>query len=301
MILGALGSVALLLAGALAVAVLEPRLVRGGEPGPAHPVPIRTAVRPWRRDPWMYVAGPVLALLAVCLGAIVIPLGPDLVGADLSIGLFYFIVVVDLIVVAIALSGWGANTASSVEACYRVVAQLVAYVIPLGLAIIGPIMMARSMSTVDIVQAQEQADLWYVVAQPGSFVLYLVTGLMQSYRAPFLEPFAGRIGAGVLGVSGGWTGLLWRVALSGLLFLVAAMGAVLFLGGWDGPLLPGPVWMAIKTLALVGLLLWAGARARPRSTAGMLALSWKILIPAGLANVLVVGALILLGVGQEPF
>lgn len=300
MILAAAGSVALLLAGALAIAALEPRLLRG-ERGPARPVTLRTHVTPWRQDPWMYLAGPVLALMAVCLGAVVIPLGPDLIGADLSIGLFYFIVVVDIAVVAIALSGWGANTWPSVEACYRVVAQLVAYVVPLGLAIIGPIMMARSMSTVDIVLAQDRADLWYVLAQPGSFALYLVTGLMQSYRRPFLEPFADRLDGGVLGVSGGWTALLWRVALSGLLFLVAAMGAVLFLGGWDGPVLPGPVWMAVKTLALAALLLWGGGRVRPRSTAAMLALSWKILIPAGLANVLVVGGLILLGVGQEPF
>src|SRR5690606_17200183 len=158
-----------------------------------------------------------------CLGAVVLPFGPGLVARDLGIALFYFIVVVDFLVLGIALAGWGANTPAAIEACYRGVAQLVAYVVPLGLAILGPIMMARSLSTVAIVEAQREAGLWYVVAQPQGFALYLVTGLMQIYRAPFLEPFAARIHGGVLGVSGGADALLWRLALSGGLFVVAAM------------------------------------------------------------------------------
>lgn len=300
-VLSALSAVGLLAVGALVVAVLEPVLVGAHEPGPATAVPVRAGVSASRSDPWMYDAGPILGVIAVCCGAVVIPFGPSAVAADLSIGLFYFIVVVDVVAVALALTGWGANTAAAVEACYRVVAQLVAYVIPLGLAIIGPIMMARSMSTVDIVEAQQRAGMWYLLVQPLGFGLYLVTALMQSYRAPFEEPFAERLDGGVLGAVGGWRGLLLRFTLSGLLFLVAAMGAVLFLGGWDGPLLPGWLWMTCKTLALAVILVGVGARLQRRSTAQMLALSWKVLIPVGLVNVLVVGGLILLGVGQSPF
>lgn len=296
----ALWTLALLAGGALLTGVLEPRLLRG-EPGPATPVPLRPAVRPAGRDSWLYHAGPVVALFAVAAAAVVLPFGAGLIGADLGIGLFYFIVVVDVVVVGVALGAWGANTPDATEACYRVVAQLVAYVVPLGLAVIGPIMMARSLSTLDIVQAQSQAGLPYLVAQPLGFALYLVTGLMQSYRAPFLEPFAERIGGGVLGVVGGWQALAWRVALAGLLFVVAGMGAVLFLAGPAGPLLPGPVWMTLKTFAMMALMLWAGRRVRLRTTAEMLSLAWRVLIPVGLANVLLVGALILLGVGQSPF
>lgn len=124
---------------------------------------------------------------------------------------------------------------------------------------------------------------------------------MQAYRAPFLEPFAERIGRGVLGIYGGWFGWLWRFALAGLLFVVAAMGSVLFLGGYAGPLLPGWSWMLIKTFAVMALMLWLGRRIRLASTSEMLALTWKVLIPAGLGNVLLVGGLILLGVGQGPF
>ena len=296
-----LWTVFLLLAGAGATFLLEPRFLRTDEAGPASRGQVRPARRPKMIDPWMYYAGPVVALLGTAWATVVIPFGPELIGADVNIGLFYFIVVVDFVVLGLALAGWGANTPHGIEACYRAVSQLAAYVIPLGLAIIGPIMMARSLSTVAIVEAQADAGLWYVVAQPVGFALYIVCGLMQTYRAPFLEPFADRIDRGVLGVSGGWMILLWRVALAAVLFVVSAMGAVLFLGGYAGPLLPGPVWMALKTFGMMILMLWLGRKVRLLTVDEMLRLAWKILIPIGLANVLIVGALILLGVGQSPF
>lgn len=296
----ALGSLAVLFAlgvGALLTTFLERALLQRThtEPGPAATSGYRQDVRLPQPDRWLYPAGPVLALLGVALATVVIPFGPDLIGEDLGIGVFYFIVVVDFVVLGIALSGWGANTPDAVEACYRIVAQLVAYVIPLGLALVGAIMMARSLSTVSIVEAQ--SGLWYIVLQPIGFALYVITGLMQSYRAPFLDPFAHSINGGVLSVSGSWQAVAWRLALSGVLFVVAAMGAVLFLGGWGGPLLPGPLWMLLKTYGLMAFMVWIGTRVRPLSTAQMLALSWKILIPIGLVNVLIVGVLILLGVG----
>jgi NADH-quinone oxidoreductase subunit H len=283
--------------GSLLAAGLERAVVRG-EAGPARRVRLREGARPTAPDPWLYDAAPLVALVAVAWAAVVLPFGPELVGADLGIGLFYFIVVVDLAVLAIALGGWGANTRSAVESCYRVVAQLVSYVVPLGLAVIGPIMMARSMSTVRIADSQAEAGLWYVLAQPLGFALYVVTALMQAYRAPFLEPFAASIEGGPLPAYGGFRAAIWRVALSGLLFVVAAMGAVLFLGGWHGPWLPGPVWMLLKTALVMLVMLAVGRLVRPRGVAETIALAWKVLIPVGLANVLVVGALILLGVGQ---
>lgn len=283
-----------LLAAAWLTGRLERWLARG-EPGPVQTIGSDCIPSLPNRDRWLFPAGPAMALIGVFLGAIVIPFGPGLIAQDLGIGVFYFIVVLDFVVLGVALSGWGANTSNAVEACYRIVAQLVSYVVPLGLALVGTIMMAKSLSSVRIVEAQ--SELWFIVLQPLGFVLYLITGLMQSYRAPFLEAFAQDIGGGVLGVTGGWTARLWRVAMSGILFLVAAMGAVLFLGGWLGPWLPGPVWMLLKTFALMVLMLILGRMVRPLSTAQMLALSWKVLIPVGMVNVLIVGLLILLHIG----
>jgi NADH-quinone oxidoreductase subunit H len=283
-----------MLCGALLTRRLE-RWIGSPERGPARPVSLLHTAVPPNADRWLFPAGAVIGFVGVLLGAVVLPFSPTLVARDLGIGVFYFIVVLDFVVLGIALTGWGANTPDAVESCYRIVAQLVAYVVPLGLAYIGAIMMARSLSTVRIVEAQ--SGLWFVILQPIGFALYIVSGLMQSYRHPFLEPFADRISGGVLSAIGGWAALLWRVALSGVFFLVAAMGAVLFLGGWSGPWLPPPVWMALKTYALMALMLWLGRLVRPLSTSEMLALSWRVLIPIGLANVLVVGVLILLHIG----
>ena len=298
MMASAAAVLAALLVGAALTWAVERLFVRPGwEAGPAAGADLRRGLDLPNADRWLLPAGPVVALAGVALAMVVVPFGPGLIGRDLGIGLFYVIVVVDFVVLGLALAGWGANTPDAVEACYRIVAQLIAYVVPLGLAYVGVVMMARSLSTAAVVEAQQ--DLWFVVLQPLGFLLYLVTGLMQSYRAPFLEPFASSIDAGVLGAAGGWSALLWRVALAGVLFIVAAIGSVLYLGGPSGPWLPGWAWMLAKTYALMVLMLGLGRCVRPLSTAGMLALSWKILIPTGLVNVLIVGGLILLGVGPR--
>ena len=272
------------------------RLMRlRAELGPAAAPRVREDVKLLNADRWLYPAGTVSALLGVLLALVVIPFGPGLIAEDLGIGAFYFIVVLDFVVLGVALTGWGANTRDAVDTYYRITAQLVAYVVPLGLAYVGAIMMAESLSMLTIVE--RQTDLWFVALQPIGFALYLITGLMQAYRAPFMEPFSEHLGNGVLGVVGGWQALVWRFVLAGLLFAVAAMGSVLYLGGWLGPWLPAPVWMLFKTFALMALMLGLGRLVKPLSTAQMLKLSWRVLIPVGLANVLVVGALILLGVG----
>lgn len=292
---GALFTVLALLAGAALTFCLERVLTPAL--GAAQPLKLGGDVTLTRADRWMYPAGPLSALFGVTVAAAVLPFGPKLIGADLGIGAFYFIVVVDFVVLGVALSGWGAGTHNAAESFYRITAQLVAYVVPLGLAYVGALMMAAALSTTQIVEAQ--SDVWFIVLQPLGFALYLVTGLMQAYRAPFYEPFSEHLGGGVLNFVGGWKALVWRVSLAGLLFVVAAMGALLYLGGWLGPWLPGPVWMLLKTFALMALMLWLGRRVRPLSTAQMLSLSWRILIPAGLLNVLIVGGLILLGAGPQ--
>jgi len=292
---GALLVLATLLVGGVGTMGLERLMRLRAELGPAAAPRVREDVKLLNADRWLYPAGTVSALMGVLLALVVVPFGPGLIAEDLGIGAFYFIVVVDFVVLGVALTGWGANTRDAVDTYYRMTAQLVAYVVPLGLAYVGAIMMAESLSIVTIVE--RQTGLWFVVLQPIGFVLYLITGLMQAYRAPFMEPFSEHLGNGVLGVVGGWQALVWRFVLAGLLFAVAAMGSVLYLGGWLGPWLPAPVWMLLKTFALMALMLGLGRLVKPLSTAQMLKLSWRVLIPVGLANVLVVGALILLGVG----
>ncbi|MHB9149948.1 MAG: NADH-quinone oxidoreductase subunit H [Thermoleophilia bacterium] len=215
----------------------------------------------------------------VMFAVVVIPWGDRLVPHDLGVGVFYFIVVMDSVVLGLSLGGWGANVRDSVDVYYRGVAQLVAYVVPLGLAYIGAIMMAGSLSTQRIVEAQ--AGMWFVALQPIGFLLYLATGLMQAYRPPFLEPFSAFIRGRVYRSSAGWQAIGWRIAMSATLFLVATMGAVLYLGGWRGPVLPGPFWMLIKTY---GLMAFSSATPDPESArmvGGLLMSKYMMARPGG--------------------
>lgn len=294
---GALFTFLVLFVGAALTHLIELKFFPAEELGAAFPVKIKKDIKINHTDKCLYFSAPIVAFAGVAMAAAVIPFDENLIGSDINIGLFYFIVVVDFVVLGISIGGWGANSSNSVETYYRITAQLIAYVVPLGLAIIGPIMMARSMSTQNIINSQ--SGLWYIVSQPLGFALYIVTALMQSYRAPFLEPFAENNRKGILSFFGGWKAFLWRITLSGVLFVVAAMGAILFLGGWKGPVLPGFLWMIVKIVFMIFLMLFAGRKVKKISSAEMLKLSWKYLIPIGLFNVLIVGGLILLGVGGK--
>lgn len=246
------------------------------------------------RDKWMYYAGPITAFIGLLLASVILPFAKN-IGSDTNIGIFYFIVVMDFVVMGIAVAGWGANTARSVEACYRAIAQLLSYVLPLGLSLVGVAMMASSLSTQMIVKAQ--VGTWFVIHQPLGFFLYFATGLMLSYRNPFAEPFSKNIDGGISSDYMGWQKTLVGFILSGTIFIIAALGTALFLGGWQGPsILPGMVWFWGKTI-LVIIVLHILSRKLPRlSVSQMLSLSWKIFIPLGLINVLATGVLILLGV-----
>ena len=163
---------------------------------------------------------------------------------------------------------------------------------PLGFAAIGPVMAAESLSTTRIVAAQQ--SLWYAVWQPLGLALYLVAALIVTFRHPFDSAYAGsELEGGVLGEYSGPHLLLFKLALNALFVLLMAMGVVLFFGGWQGPLLPPPVWFTLKTVALTAVTLW-GVRFAPRLRHDqMLSLAWKILLPASLINIVLVGILAL--------
>lgn len=259
------------------------RLLRAADHLPPHP------------DGALFRTAPLIAVATVVLAAWVVPFGPA-TAADTPIGLFYFIVLLGPFVVALANAGWGTNSKYGLVASMRAASHLVAYEVALGFAILGPAMAAESLSLVRIVEAQEH--LWFVVWQPLGLGLYLASALFAVYRRPFDTPIAGEIAGGALAEYGGTRLLLFRAALAVLLFLTAAAGAAIYLGGWHGPpvvgpFLPAPVWMLLKSYALVALLLWVGRRTPRFGHDQMLRFSWKIVLPVAFVNLAVTGILIL--------
>jgi NADH-quinone oxidoreductase subunit H len=250
-----------------------------------------------RPDDALFRSAPALAFVVVVLAAWTVPLSPGMRGGDTAVALFLFIVLLGPFVIALANAGWGANGKYGLVGSMRAAAHLVSYEVLLGFAILGPAMAAESLSLVRIVEAQRAG--WYVLWQPLGFVLYLASALFTIYRRPFDLPMAGsELAGGVLEEYAGTPLLLFRVALHGLLFLVSAVGAALYLGGWHGPpligsLLPGVVWMLLKTLAIVSVLLLVSRRTPRLRVDQMLVFAWKVLLPVAFVNLAAVGILML--------
>ncbi|PYR89399.1 MAG: hypothetical protein DMF84_24565 [Acidobacteria bacterium] len=236
-------------------------------------------------------AAPV-AITAVGLGAIVVPIGDStaaLPGPQLAVGIFFYLVVLDVMAVALFMAGWGANARPGTEAAFLAGAQLVSYLIPLGFAVTGAVMAAESLSATTLVLHQRVPfGLW----QPLGLAIYLVAAMGQTYRPPVDLPVGGDVDVRVE-----YRGAARRLldgSLYAVWFLAASMGVLLFLGGWRGPWLPGQIWFVLKTTLLLIMMAWLGVRFRRLTMAQLIRGAWLVLIPASIFNVILVGILMML-------
>lgn len=288
--------------GTYGIAVLQHLLLTGPRHfGAAFVLPITGAalllrqenLLPRNADTFLFRSAPFIALSVVSLVALVIPLGPNLIGFDPAIGLFYFIVLLSPFVVALMNAGWSQNAKEGVFSTFRAAAYLVSYEVPIGFAAIGPVMAAQTLSIQRIVLSQ--AGLWYVVWQPLGLAIYLLAALFVTFRHPFDSALSGsELEGGALAEYSGPRLLLFKMALNAIFLILMGMGVVLFFGGWQGPFLPAPLWFVLKTFALSALVLWAARLLPTLRHDQMLTLSWKILLPASLVNIILVGILTLI-------
>ena len=248
---------------------------------------------PRNADYFLFRSAPFIAVAVVALTALVMPLSPNVIGFNPSIGLFYFLVLLSPFVVALMNAGWSQNSKDGLFSTFRAAAYLISYEVPIGFAAIGPVMAAQSLATQQIVQSQ--ANLWYVVWQPLGVVIYLLSALFVTFRHPFDSALGGsELEGGVFAEYSGVRLLLFKFALDAIFFLLMGMGVLLFFGGWQGPFLPAPLWFLLKTFILAAIVLWIG-RFLPRlRNDQMLTLCWKILLPASLVNITLVGILTLI-------
>lgn len=240
--------------------------------------------------PALRALAPPCMLAIVASGAALLPLWSAYAGGDANVGLFFYAMLIDLAFVGIATIGWAANAPPGVAALFGAVAQFLSYAIVIGFGMIGPAMEAQSLSPSAIAQHQV---LWYVVTQPGSFILYFAGSLAQSFRHPFSEPLGAGAG-GALDDLGGAPLLCARWALDLLAFAVAFMGVVLFFGGWNGvPGVGGSAIMFAKTLVWLAAVVVIRGRLRTVQYERLIAVFWKVGMPVALVNVIVVGAVVL--------
>ncbi len=249
-------------------------------------------ILPRKSDRLFFEVGPVLLLIAALLSLAIIPLAPGLIVTDLATGALFFNAALAYVLVAMIMAGWGPDGAYGMIGGWRFLGQLIAYAMLVVMPITTVAMRAESLSTIDIVNSQEM--LWNIVYQPLGFLLFLFAGMAMAFVPPFDLPVASGELAG--GVEAEYTGvrlIIFRLGRMVLILSVSSAIVVFYLGGWLGPFGPDWSWSMIKILGVAALML-AGGRMLPRiREATLLAWSWKLGIPLALANIFLVGVLVL--------
>ncbi len=242
---------------------------------------------PHRADRAIFATAVIVVPLAALLDYVVIPFGTTrwgpLIFRDLNVGVVYFAATSSLVVVGILMAGWGSNNKYALLGGLRSAAQMVSYEIPMGLSLITVALMAGSLSTVTIVNAQ--AGLWYIVAQPVAFLVFLTAATAEVNRVPFdLVEAESELVAGYFSEYSGMRFALFQLGEYGEMFAMAGMAVTLFLGGWRGPVLPPVLWFVIKLYALIFVFMWVRWTYPRFRIDQLLNFSWKVLIPVSLLN-----------------
>ena len=254
-------------------------------------------------DHWFFLAAPAIVFSPMLASFVVIPFGPGVVGADLNIGLLYLTTLGSMTVLGIVIAGWASNNKYSLIGGLRSAGQLISYEVPQILSLVTVVLVAGSLSMVDIVAAQPGWHLGVLVL-PLAFLTYFIAGLAETNRAPFDLPEAeSELVAGFLTEYSGMRWGLFFVAEYGEVTVVSAIVTTLWFGGWHGPFtdtaptLIGPVlgvlWFTLKIYVFVLVFMWIRATLPRLRIDQLMALCWKVLIPVTLTNVLVTAVLLL--------
>ena len=212
--------------------------------------------------------------------------------ADLNVGLLYVFAMGSLAVYGAVLGGWASNNKYSLLGGLRLSAQMVSYELPLGLSVIGVLMLAESLSLVKIVDAQKA--VWFIFYQPLGFVLFMIAAFAECARTPFdLIECENEL---VAGFQTEYSSMKWALFMLGEychIIVASALATTLFLGGWHGPFLPPILWFVIKTFALVFFFIWVRGTFPRFRFDQLMQLGWKVLLPLCLVNIVLTGAVIL--------
>jgi len=253
---------------------------------------------PDEADRPVFKIAPVLVLVSTVAVIVIIPFGPGLIFRDLEVGIFYALAISSLSTVGVLMAGWSSGNKYSLMGGLRAAGQLIAYELPLVLAVIGTVMLAGTMSMSGIVEAQISAGYPYVILQFIGFGIFMIAALAELSRIPFDMPIAeSELVMGYLTEYSGFRFLFFFLAEFANMFSLSAIAVTLFLGGYWLPGIPedvlayaGPVILLGKTFLLVFTMIWF-RWTFPRFREDQLQnLAWKVLIPLALANIILTGA-----------
>jgi len=304
------------------IAFMQVRLgpMRVGPWGLLQPIadPIKLLLKediiPERADRWIFVTAPIITLIPAFIVFAVIPFGPsinvfgtpvNLYVTDLNIGVLYVLSVSSVGVLGIILAGWASNSKYPLLGALRSAAQMVSYEVALGFSIMGVLMMAGTLSLVEIVEAQRNAGWWFVFLQPLGFILFFICGVAETNRAPFDLPEAeSELVAGFHTEYSGFRFSLFFLAEYAAMIVISSMAVTLFWGGWLRPfpnvealafldVVPPIVWFAAKVVVFLYCYLWFRASWPRYRYDQLMKIGWRYLLPLAIANVIVTAVLVI--------
>jgi len=268
---------------------------------------LKEIIIPTNANQFLFVIAPMLALAPALAAWAVIPFDDGLVLADINAGLLYVLALTSLSVYGIIIAGWASNSKYAFLGAIRSAAQMVAYEIAMGFALVGVLMAAGSLNLGDIVNAQAGSVLhWFWLPLLPLFLVYFISGVAETNRAPFdVAEGESEIVAGFHVEYSGMTFALFFLAEYANMIMIAALTAIMFAGGWLSPFagipgleslfdwVPGIVWLLLKVSFFLFLFLWFRATFPRYRYDQIMRLGWKVFIPVTIVWLLVVGVAVM--------
>lgn len=252
---------------------------------------LKEIIVPTGADKVIFFLAPPLAVMSVVGLWGVVPLAPNLIGADINVGVIYLVSIGAIGTLAVMMAGWSSNNKYALLGAFRTVAMLISYEVPMVIALLVPTMLAGSMGTVEIVERQR--GVWFIVLAPIAALLFFISSMAEAGKAPFdLLEAESEI---VAGYNIEYSSMAFGMFFVGEFlhgFTIAALTVTLFLGGWLGPgvdrfPLLGLVYFGLKSALVYFVVIWIRGTLPRLRIDQVNALNWKFLVPLSLAVVAV--------------
>ncbi len=264
---------------------------------------------PDNAERWTYALAPAISFIPALLTFAVVPFGMDMtifgreikmVLSDMNVGVLFIFAITSMGIYGIVLAGWSSGSKYSLLGSIRSSAQMISYEISYGLSIIGVLFIANTLSLTELIAQQSSIWDWFIFQQPVGFLLYVTCAIAETNRAPFDLPEAeSELVAGYHTEYSSMRFSMFFIGEYANMLAVSAVGAVFFLGGWQGPFTESVpilsfVWFFVKVFAFMFFYIWLRATFPRFRYDQLMNFGWKVLLPLAVVNTVVTGFFVVL-------
>ena len=271
---------------------------------------LKEIIIPTKSNKYLFFIAPILAFAPAYAAWAVIPFAPGVVLSDMNLGLLYILAMTSFSVYGIVIAGWASNSKYSLFGALRAGAQVISYELAMSFSIVGVVIAANSMSISGIIDAQQGGILhWYFIPLFPLFIVYFISGLAETNRAPFdvVEGESEIVAGHHIEYTGSRFALFFLAEYANMI-LISILTSIMFLGGWNSPFdgtplhtwfdwVPATVWLFGKTGVFMFMFLWIRATYPRYRYDQIMRLGWKIFIPLTFVWVVVVACMVRFGLG----